>query len=103
MQSVCVDAQGRVTGVCPDDLTGGCGWHRIESDLTPSTCIYNEFGAALYKMVDGVVMPRCAEEIKADEPKHVTELTDIEKLKIRTAANEDALAGMMDLMMGGML
>lgn len=31
------------------------------------------------------------------------ERTDIEKLKIRTAANEDALAGMMDLMMGGML
>lgn len=31
------------------------------------------------------------------------ELTDVEKLKIRTAANEDALAGMMDLMMGGML
>ena len=52
------------------------------------------------KWVEG----RTAEEIAAIQAAvQEHELTDIEKLKIRTAANEDALAGMMDLMMGGML
>lgn len=53
---------------------------------------------------NGVIVEMTEEEIAAMQgAAQEHELTDIEKLKIRTTANEDALAGMMDMMMGGML
>ena len=51
MMSVCTDAQGRVTGICPDNLTGGTGWAWVETDLTPATGLCDEHGTALYKLV----------------------------------------------------
>ena len=101
MISVCVDAQGRITGICPDDLTGGCGWQRIETDLKPQNDLFNGHNVALYKLVDGEVVERTAEEINLDEPELIIGLTDIEKLKIRQDATENAVLFLMD--MGGML
>lgn len=72
MQSVCVDAQGRITGVCPDDLTGGVSWHWIDTGLTPATDLCDGCGIAIYKLVDGMVMARTATEIEADAPKPET-------------------------------
>lgn len=66
--SICTDVQGRVTGICPDDLTGGLGWVWIETGLTPATNLADERGIALYKMLDGAVMARTVEEIEADAP-----------------------------------
>ena len=66
--SVCTDAQGRVTGVCPDNLTGGHGWAWMETDLVPDDNLTDERGIALYKMVDGAVSARTIEEVEADVP-----------------------------------
>lgn len=99
--SICTDAQGRVTGVCPDDLTGGTGWAWVETDLTPADNLCAECGTALYKCVDGVVCSRTAEEIAADStPETTAELTDVEKLKVRTTVTEDAITAIIDMMMG---
>ena len=99
MMSICADVQGRVTGVCPDNLTGGQGWVWIETDLTPATELCDEHGIALYKLVDGVVCARTVEEILADAPAHESTVTEpaIEK---RLAAVESA---MLDLLLGGVL
>jgi hypothetical protein len=72
MISICADAQERVTGVCPDNLTGGQGWVWIETDLTPDDNLTDERGIALYKIVNGAVVARTAEEIAADTPEPTT-------------------------------
>ena len=66
--SISVDMGGRVTGICPDNLTGGSGWIWAETGLTPQTELFDARGAALYKVVDGTVMPRTQEERDADTP-----------------------------------
>ena len=81
MISVCVDTQGRVTGVCPDNLSGGVGWIWIECCLTPRTDLTNGDGVALYKVEDGVVALRRPEEIAADtQQSTVDEPTEAERL-----------------------
>ena len=97
--SICADAQGRVTGVCPDDLTGGTGWAWIETDLTPADNLCAECGTALYKCVDGVVCARTVEEISADAPAHESTVTE-PTIEERLAAVESAT---LDLMLGGVL
>ena len=66
--SISVDEQGRINGICPDDLSGGTGWLRAETDLTPHTELFEERGRALYKISDGSVIARTKEEIEADAP-----------------------------------
>jgi len=94
--SICTDAQGRVTGVCPDDLTGGTGWVWIETDLTPATELCDEHGTALYKLVGGVVCARTAEEISADvtaQGSIAPEPTIDERLAAVEAATLDIMLG----------
>ncbi len=99
MMSICTDAQGRVTGVCPDDLMGGTGWAWVETDLTPATGLCDEHGTALYKLVGGVVCARTSEEISADAPAHESTVTE-PTIEERLAAVESAT---LDLMLGGVL
>jgi len=99
MMSVCTDAQGRVTGVCSDNLTGGNGWSWIETDLTPATELCDERGIALYNLVDGVVCARTADEISADAPAHESTVAE-PTIEERLAAVESAT---LDLMLGGVL
>lgn len=99
MMSLCTDAQGRVTGVCPDNLTGGTGWSWIETDLTPATELCDEHGTALYKLVGGVVCARTAEEISADIPAPESTVTE-PTIEERLSAVESAT---LDLMLGGVL
>ena len=68
MVSICADAQGRVTGICPDNLTGGQGWAWIETDLTPTSNVTDERGIALYKLADEKICERTQLEIDADAP-----------------------------------
>ena len=97
MISICADVQGRVTGVCPDNLTGGQGWVWIETDLTPATKICDERGTALYKYVNGVVCARTAEEISADVTAQGS-IAPEPTIDERLAAVE---AATLDLMLGG--
>lgn len=79
--SISVDGQGRINGVCPDDLTGGTGWVRAETDLTPQTELFDARGVALYKMVDDVTAARTAKEMDADAPEPVpTDISEAERL-----------------------
>lgn len=71
--SVCVDAQNHVTGVCPDNLTGGAGWVWVNTELTPMDNLEDANGVALYKLVDGAVVKRTQEELSADHPAIVVE------------------------------
>ena len=97
--SICTDAQGRVTGVCPDNLSGGDGWAWIETDLMPATELCDEHGTALYKLVVGVVCARTAEEISEDALAHESP-TPEPTIEARLAAVESAT---LDLMLGGAL
>jgi len=97
MVSICADAQGRVTGVCPDNLTGGQGWVWIETDLTPDDNLTDERGIALYKIVNGAVVARTAEEISADVTAQGS-IAPEPTIGERLAAVE---AAMLDLMLGG--
>ena len=97
--SICTDARGRVTGICPDDLTGGTGWAWIETDLTPETELCDEHGTALYKLVGGVVCERTVEEISADTPAPESTVTE-PTIEERLSAVESAT---LDLMLGGVL
>ena len=97
--SICTDAQGRVTGVCPDNLSGGEGWLWIETDLTPATELYDGRGIALYKLVDGAVCARTVGEISADAPAHESTVTE-PTIEERLAAVESAT---LDLILGGVL
>ena len=73
--SISVDEQGRINGICPDDLSGGAGWLRAETELTPQTELFDERGRALYKVSGGSVISRTKEEIEADAPE--TEMDDV--------------------------
>ena len=97
MMSICTDAQGRVAGVCPDNLTGGDGWVWIETNLTPADNLTDEHGTALYKMVGGAVVARTQAEVDADAPKSEPTAPTVEE---RLAAVESAT---LDLMLGGVL
>ncbi len=79
--SISVDEQGRINGICPDDLSGGSGWLRAETDLTPRTELFDKRGRALYKVSGGSVIARTNEEIAADAPETETaDVSDAERL-----------------------
>ena len=99
MISVCTDAQGRVTGVCPDNLSGGNGWAWIETGLMPATELCDEHGIALYKLIDGAVCARTVDEISADTPAPESTVPE-PTIEERLAAVESAT---LDLMLGGVL
>lgn len=91
MISICADVQGRVTGVCPDNLTGGPGWSQIETGLTPRAELFSAHGVPLYKLADGVVVPRTPEEVAADAPEpEPDEVSEAERL-------DQIEAGLMEL------
>lgn len=63
------DYAGRVLGANSNDMTGNTGW---EQDEVPEdfdiNMLYDEHGAALYKLVDGELATRSEEERQADWP-----------------------------------
>ena len=95
--SICTDAQGRVTGVCPDNLTGGTGWAWVETDLTPTTELCDERGTALYKLVGGAVVLRSNMEIDADVPAPLTPEPTIDQ---RVSAVEQTTVAIVEILEG---
>jgi len=95
--SICTDAQGRVTGVCPDNLSGGDGWVWIETDLTPATELYDGRGIALYKLVDSVVVSRGNTEIETDAPVPLTPEPTIDQ---RVSAVEQTTVEIVEILEG---
>lgn len=66
--SYCVDDEGRVLSVCPDDLSGTSGWLRGDIPISPADDLTDDHGAALYKLDNGAIVPRSREEREADWP-----------------------------------
>lgn len=98
MMSICTDAQGRVTGVCPDNLTGGNGWTWMDTDLTPHTELYDANGVPLYKIVDGTIVQCTPQEIAADTPEPEEPAPSSEELLQTLAENvNDAMLAIMYL------
>lgn len=88
--SISVDEGSRITGICPDYLSGG-GWIRAAEDrLTAHTGVTvgqmfsgleDAHGIALYKWENGYAELRTAEEMAADAPESTPpEPSDTERL-----------------------
>ena len=87
MLSICVDEQGRITSLCPDDLTGTSGWQLATKkfNLTINDNIFDGHGAALYSLVNGKAVDRPEEERqnewieeRVEEPMEVpSEITEL--------------------------
>ena len=77
MISIYLDADGRVIGFCPDDLTGTTGWTWV--NWTPPGDLTDAGGMALYKWDGAHVVARTAEEVAGDEvdaePEQSSDLT----------------------------
>lgn len=73
---VMTDAESRITGVNPNDMSGNSGWiETTDTALTAHTGVgyddmfsrlSEEHGVSLYKFMDGYGVHRTAEEIAAD-------------------------------------
>ena len=64
-----IDYSGRVLGANPNDMIGNTGWEQAEvPDDFDIDMIYDNHGAALYKLMDGELVPRSEEERQADWP-----------------------------------
>ena len=68
MYSYCIDSENRVLSVCPDDLRGTTGWDYGDIGLTPNDNLWDDHGAALYKLAGGKAVERTMEERMADWP-----------------------------------
>lgn len=94
MYSISIDEVGRVNGVCPDDLSGGVGWSRVTTSITPQTELFDAHGVALYKLVNNKVVNRTPAEIAADTlPVEVPTPTTEERLMALEGAMLDVLLG----------
>ena len=64
-----VDYVGRVLGANPNDMSGNTGWEQAEvPENFNMDALYDDRGAALYKLVDGEIVERTDEERRADWP-----------------------------------
>ena len=66
--SYSVDSEERLISVCDDDLSGCTDWYAGDVGLTPNDDLWDDHGAALYKVVNGVAVERTLEERMADWP-----------------------------------
>lgn len=64
-----IDSAGRVLGANPNDMEGNTGWEQAEvpKDFDINQ-LYDDHGAALYKIVGGKLIERSEEERQADWP-----------------------------------
>ena len=58
--------QDRITGLNNNNMAGNDGWQQAEIDLDINAQLFDEKGAALYKLVNGQKVLRTEEERRAD-------------------------------------
>lgn len=81
MVSVLLDNRNCILSVCRDDLGGCSDWQNAEIQLTPEDDITDSHGAALYRLENGVAVPRPEADRQADWPtEEEPEQTDTEQL-----------------------
>ena len=66
---VYTDLRNCIYGVNENDMDGNTGWQNIVSeDISIETNLFDEKGAAIYKLIDGEVIERSEDERKGDWP-----------------------------------
>ena len=95
--SYCLDSENRIIALCPDDLSGCSDWYRSDIGLAMGKTLYDEHGAAMYKLADGKAVKRSEEERRPEwiEPEH--EMSDTEKASMRMFDIEDAIVELAEL------
>ena len=82
--SVCTDAGNRITSLCVDDLSSCSDWQRTTVEalgLGMDAELWDDHGAALYRLENGVAVPRPEAERQADWPEEEEpEPTEAEQL-----------------------
>lgn len=82
--SVCTDAENRITSLCLDDLSGCSDWQRTTVEalgLGMDAELWDDHGACLYRLENGVAVPRSEAERQADWPtEEEPEPTEAEQL-----------------------
>lgn len=102
---LCTDEDGRLLGLNPHDMTGNTGWQEavdasVLDDDPMLTSLTDARGIACYKVSEGVVYTRMAEEMNADytEPEEMkTENERIAKLEETDAMLTECLLEMSEL------
>lgn len=81
---MCTDAENRITSLCLDDLSGCSDWQRTTVEalgLGMDAELWDDHGAALYRLENGVAVPRSEAERQADWPtEEELEPTEAEQL-----------------------
>lgn len=87
-----VDGNNRLLGLSDGNKSGNSGWEEIGTALTVEDNLFDEKGAALYKIVSGQTQERTEEERRQDwpvDPEPVpTDRERIEVLEDRAETNE---------------
>lgn len=71
MISVCVDIDRKIVSLCPNDMSGNTGWIATDTDILGidmTANLFDEHGAPMYKLVDGVAVERSIGERMKDWP-----------------------------------
>ena len=64
---VYTDDRGCIYGINPNDMTGNTGWQEAEGvALTVDDALFDEHGAALYKLENGAAVARTEAERRGD-------------------------------------
>ena len=77
--------QGCITGLNTNYMGGNDGWQQADVDLNLDSQLFDEKGAALYKLVNGQKVLRTEEERRADwqpdpEPSEEEQLVEAAKI-----------------------
>lgn len=87
-----VDGNKRLLGLSDNNRSGNSNWQEVETALTVESVLFDEKGAALYKVVSGETRERSESERRQDWPDDPTpEPTDRERIEVledRAETNE---------------
>lgn len=82
--SYCVGADARITSLCPYNMAGNSDWYKSTVEalgLGMDAELWDDHGACLYRLENGVAVPRSEAERQADwPPEEEPEPTEAEQL-----------------------
>lgn len=84
--SYCVGADARITSLCPYNMAGNSDWYKSTVEalgLGMDAELWDDHGACLYRLENGVAVPRSEAERQADwpeEPDNLNEPTEESEL-----------------------
>ena len=99
--SYCIDAEARITSLCPNDMSGNSDWYLSTVQalgLDMDSELYDDHGACLYRLENGAAVLRTEEERRADWPEEPEEPPTMEeRMDAVEADNLVALEGIAEI------